>query len=162
VAIGPIQELLRRDHDRLAELLETASIGPQLDLECFHGFRAGLLRHIAMEEKILLPAAKRLRGGEPLAAAHQLRLDHAALAALLVPTPTPVIVGRLRALLDVHNALEEGAAGVYAQCEELAQDEVDALLLELQSARPVKLAPYQDGPRAFASIERLLRAAGRG
>jgi hypothetical protein len=108
-----------------------------------------------------LPTAKRLRGGRPLPAARQLRLDHAALAALLVPTPTPATVERLRALLDVHNALEEGDDGVYAQCERLAHTEADSLLRDLENARPVKLAPYQDGPRAIASIERLLRAAGR-
>jgi hypothetical protein len=161
VKTGPIQDLLSRDHDRLEELLEAVSGDQRIDHERFHEFRAGLLRHIGMEEKILLPAAKRLRGGEALPAARQLRLDHAALAALLVPTPTPVIIGRLRALLHVHNGLEEGDEGVYARCEHLVGEEGDALLREMRSARPVKLAPYQDGPRALASIDRLLRAAGR-
>jgi hypothetical protein len=41
-----------------------------------------------MEEKVLLPAAQKARGGEPLQIAAKLRLDHGALAALLVPTPT--------------------------------------------------------------------------
>jgi len=43
-----------------------------------------------MEERILLPAAQRLRGGERLPIAARLRLDHGALAALLVPSATPV------------------------------------------------------------------------
>jgi hypothetical protein len=158
---SPVHDLLQRDHDRIAALLEAARSGTPIDVVAFHDFRGALLRHIGMEEKILLPLVKRLRGGEPLPSARQLRLDHAALAALLVPTPTPEIVRRLRDLLEVHNAIEEGDTGVYAQCEAIAQPQRDALLEALQNAPPVKLAPYQDGPRAHASIERLLRAAGR-
>jgi hypothetical protein len=37
-----------------------------------------------MEEKVLLPFAQKKRGGEPLPIAAKLRLDHGALAALLV------------------------------------------------------------------------------
>ena len=64
-----------------------------------------------MEEKILLPAAQRLRGGEPLLIASKLRLDHGALAALLMPTPTVAIIARIRGILKGHNALEEGPGG---------------------------------------------------
>jgi hypothetical protein len=57
----------------------------------FAEFRAGLLRHIAMEEKVLLPDA-RLRRGEPLPIAKQLLEDLALLASLMVPTPTHELV----------------------------------------------------------------------
>ncbi len=158
VTLGPIQEGLCRDHAELARLLDAADRGATIDADAFQAFRGRLLRHIGMEEKLLLPAAKRARGGAALPLARQMRLDHAALAALLVPTPTPAIVGTLRALLAVHDAMEEGEGGVYAQCEPAA---CDALLRALREARIPKLAPYQDGPRATASIERLLLAAGR-
>lgn len=161
VAIESIRELLERDHDRLAELLDGACRGETIAIAEFDPFRAGLLRHIGMEEKILLPAVKQILGGESLPSAHQMKLDHSALAALLVPTPTPAIVERLRGLLEAHNAMEEGDGGVYAQCEKQAVERRDQLLRALHEFRPVKLAPYQDGPRAFASIERLLRATGR-
>jgi hypothetical protein len=161
MAAGPIHDCLRRDHQRLAAILDACSGCEKLDIEAFSEFRGGLLRHIGMEEKILLPAVKRLRGGVPLPSARQMRLDHAAIAALLVPTPTHEILRRLRSLLDVHNALEEGDAGVYAQSEAIALAESDSLLHALRNAPLPKLAPFQDGPRAFASIERLLRAAGR-
>ena len=153
--------MLQRDHERLAALLESACAGAAIDATSFKTFRAGLLRHIGMEEKVLLPQIKRLRGGEPLPLAPQMKLDHAALAALLVPTPTPALVERLRALLEVHNEMEEGDGGVYAQCERIALEECGALLGALRAAPPVKVAPYQDGPRTLASIERLLRATGR-
>ena len=153
---------MQRDHDRLAALLEAAcSGGAAIEVTSFKAFRAGLLRHIGMEEKVLLPEVKRLRGGEPLSLAPQMKLDHAALAALLVPTPTPALVERLRALLEVHNEMEEGDGGVYAQCERIALEERDALLGALRAAPPVKVAPFQDGPRTLAAIERLLRATGR-
>lgn len=157
-----VRGLLESDHARLDRLLRAAAGGHGvIDRAVYEEFRAGLLRHIGLEEKILLPAAKRLRGGEPLAVARQLKLDHAALAALLVPTPTETIVTSLTSLLAVHNALEEGPLGVYAACEDLLGAAIPELLARLRAAPPVPTAPHFDGARAFAAIERLLRAAGR-
>ena len=102
--MGPIARYLADDHARLDALLTRGAT----DSAAYADFRRGLLRHIGMEEKILLPAAQRARGGEPLPAAARLRLDHGALAALLVPTPTPAIRAALRGILERHNALEEG------------------------------------------------------
>src|SRR5262245_30995230 len=76
---GAIARLLGDDHARLAGLLARAAADPA----AYAAFRRGLLRHIAMEEKILLPTAQRARGGKPLPLAGRLRLDHGALAALL-------------------------------------------------------------------------------
>jgi iron-sulfur cluster repair protein YtfE (RIC family) len=82
--LGPINHFLAEDHRRLEDLRARASAGPGgLDLNAYGEFRAGLLRHIGMEESILIPAAQRARGGEPVPVAAKLRLDHAALAALL-------------------------------------------------------------------------------
>jgi hypothetical protein len=62
-----------------------------------------LFRHIGVEEKILLPAAQTARGGNALPLAAKLRLDHGALAALLVLTPTNAIIAAIRAILAAHN-----------------------------------------------------------
>ena len=161
-ATTTVRELLERDHVRLDRLL-AAALEPSstIDLTAYAEFRAGLLRHIGMEEKILFPAARRLRGGQPLDQAQQARLDHAALAALLVPTPTIDLVTKIRALLALHNPLEEGPTGIYAACDALAAAELPELLARLRSAPAVPAAKHFDGPRAFAGIERLLRAAGR-
>jgi hypothetical protein len=107
-----------------------------------------------------LPAAKRLRGGEPLPEAPLLRADHAALAAMLVPTPTRALLEQIRVVLAVHNPIEEAPDGVYATCEQLFADEAPALLQQLCDAPLVPLARHFDGPRAFEGIDRLLRAAG--
>ena len=87
---GRLCRFLADDHARLDALLQRAIASPgEIDRAAYAEFRAGLLKHISMEEKILLPAAQRTRGGEPLPFAAKLRLDHGALATLLVPTPTP-------------------------------------------------------------------------
>jgi hypothetical protein len=85
-----------------------------------------------MEKKILLPAAQRLRDGKPLPIASKLRLDHGALAALLVPTPSRAIIAAIRAILQAHNPIEEGRGGLYEQCEELAGAETDQILIQLR------------------------------
>ena len=157
-----LQSFLTADHARLDALLARATAQPDaIDRSLYEEFRAGLLRHIGMEEKILLPFVRRRREGEPLPIAGQLKHDHAALAALLVPTPTKSIIHALRAVLGAHNPLEEDPGGLYETCDKLAAGERGTLLQRLQAAPPVSLAPHFDGPRAFESIERLLRAAGR-
>ncbi|HJS67185.1 MAG TPA: hemerythrin domain-containing protein, partial [Nitrospiraceae bacterium] len=95
---GPITHFLLEDHRRLEGLLQSAvaQVG-SVDQGTYDQFRAGLLRHIGMEEKILLPAAQRLRGGEPLPIASKLRLDHGAIASLLMPPPTASIIATIRA-----------------------------------------------------------------
>jgi hypothetical protein len=158
---GPVACFLAEDHKRLGALLQRAAAHPaEIDRAAYAEFRAGLLKHIGMEEKILLPAAQRARGGEPLPIAAKLRLDHGALAALLVPTPTPAIIAALRAILAAHNTTEEGPGGVYEVCEQLAGPEAEALLARLRAAPEVPVAPYSDGPRVLAAARRALARAG--
>jgi hemerythrin HHE cation binding domain-containing protein len=150
------------DHERLDELLRSCASGATIERVPYEAFRGGLLRHIGIEEKILIPFARR-RQPEVQALAKQLKLDHGAIAALLVPTPTPALVAQLRAVLTAHNPLEEGQGGLYAICARLAQEDGSegALVSAIHDAPDVPLAAHFDGERAFASIERLLRAAGR-
>jgi Hemerythrin HHE cation binding domain len=157
----PLTSFLAGDHARLDGLLRQAlTAGGAVDRAASADFRAGLLRHISLEEKILLPAAQRWQGGDPLPMAATLRRDHGALAALLVPTPTPAIIAALRTILAAHNALEAGPGGVYEHCEQLAGTEVDALLAQLQAAPDVPVAPYSDGPQVMSVVYRALARAG--
>jgi hypothetical protein len=158
---GPLTTFLAGDHTRLDGLLQRAMTATgAVDRAAAAEFRAGLLRHISLEEKILLPAAQRWQGGVPLPLAAKLRLDHGALAALLVPTPTPAIIAAIRTALAAHNALEEGPGGVYERCEQLADTEADALLAQLQAAPEVPVAPYSDGPQVMSVVRRALERAG--
>ena len=158
---GTLYRFFAEDHDRLDGLLRRSiSEAGAIDRGAYAEFRAGLLKHISMEEKVLLPAAQRLRGGEPLAMAATLRLDHSALAALLVPTPTRTIIAAIRAILGPHNAREEGPGGVYECCEHLVGSEAEALLSELRVAPEVPMAPHSDGPEVMAVVRRALARAG--
>jgi hypothetical protein len=158
---GTLYRFFAEDHDRLDGLLRRSiTEAGAIDRGAYAEFRAGLLKHISMEEKVLLPAAQRLRGGAPLAVAATLRLDHSALAALLVPTPTRPILAAIRAIRGPHNAREEGPGGVYKCCEQLVGGEAEALLSELRAAPEVPLAPHSDGPQVMAVVRRALARAG--
>jgi hypothetical protein len=156
---GPLYHFFAADHRRLDAFLRRAMTDAGvIEHDAYAEFRAGLLKHIGMEEKILLPTVRRLRGGKPLAVAAKLRLDHGALAALLVPTPT--IIAALRAILGAHNALEEGPGGLYECCERLVGAEAEALPAELHAAPEVPVAPHADGPQVMDVVRRTLTRAG--
>jgi hypothetical protein len=56
---GPIGSLLAAEHRHLERMFEKATADPErIDVEKYARFRAGLLKHIAAEEKTLIPAAK--------------------------------------------------------------------------------------------------------
>jgi hypothetical protein len=97
---GRLFRFLADDHARLDDLLTQAmNRDGSIDRTLYDAFRAGLLRHIGMEERIFLPAVQRLAGGQSLPIAVPLRFDHAALPAL-------------RTILLKHNTCEEGPDGL--------------------------------------------------
>ena len=125
---GILTAYLAGDHDRLDNLLRRALRAPgEIDMEPFAEFRAGLMRHIAMEEKVMLPAVAAMQGGRQADVAAKLRLDHGALVALLVPPPTPSIIATMLSILGRHNELEEKDGGVYEQVDTLSGAEAEPL-----------------------------------
>jgi hypothetical protein len=133
------------DHVQMDRALEAAATTDPIDEVAYARFRHDLLRHIAMEEKVLLPFAREKRGGTlPIAAA--LRADHGEIAKLLVRSPTHEIFDELTALLARHNPLEEGPDGLYATCDALAKGEAEAVVARLRAQPKVPLAKYYDGP----------------
>jgi len=150
---------LSTDHRRLDALLDRAENTP-LDIDSYKEFRKGLLRHIGIEEKIIFPALTRLRDGLPPDAATKLKLDHGALVALLVPTPTPAIIGVIRSILEMHNALEEGEEGVYRQIDRLAGDELEELISKIKSAPEVPVLAFNDRPGIMEVTRRAVERAG--
>ncbi len=159
--IGKIHRYLADDHRRLDDLLDRAMADPEnIDAAAYGQFRVGLLTHIGMEEKVLLPAARKQRGGEPLPVAAKLRLDHGALTALLVPSPTAKVVAAIRTILKLHNPLEEDPGGMYDQCEELVAAEVDEILVQLQNVHEVRVLPHVNSPFVIESARRALVRAG--
>ena len=149
------------DHDRLDGLLTRATSQPGvIDIAPFAEFRKGLLGHIAMEEKVILPTIARFQNGKQAEVAARLRLDHGAIVALLVPPPTPSIVATLLSILRVHNALEEEDGGLYQLLQKLAEAEQDAVLKKMKSARDVKVLPHNDRPDIIEATRRAVARAG--
>ena len=158
---GKIFRYLSDDHLKLDDALQRATSHPEIiDMPAYAEFREGLLRHIGMEEKILLPAARTANGGKPVAFEERLHLDHCALAALLVPTPTPSILNAIKTILEKHNPLEEGPGALYEECEQLLGSELDAVLQRLTTAPRVRVAPHADSAISFESARIALRNAG--
>jgi hypothetical protein len=144
---GPLHRFFDADHRRLDALLRGATADPdRIDLTLFGEFRAGLLKHIGMEEKVLFLAAGRARNDHlPLFA--KLRVDHGAIASLLVPTPTLSLVAEIVDVLGPHNRREEEEGGVYDICDEaVGTVEADRLLEELRYFPEVRLKGYNDAP----------------
>ena len=113
-----------------------------------------------MEEKILLPSIQRRRGSEPLPIAARLRLDHGAIATLLVPTPRGAILRALKAVLAIHNQVEEGPDGVYAECDRKADTESQVLVRRLSVAPEVRAAAHVDDAKIESAARwELARAA---
>lgn len=157
-----ITEWLVDDHRRLHALLEKARSSESFDTEAFATFRAGLLRHIAIEEKLLLPAARRARDGVAIERAWDLRMDHAALTSLLVPTPDAALVGEILSILGPHDDKEEGPAGVYAECEQLlSEGDSHALTERALALPPIPLAAHFDGQGALRTAKAALGSAQR-
>lgn len=147
IEIGAIEAFMTHDHARLDRLLRLAEpVDGEIDVDRYEEFRRDLLRHIAMEEKVLLPFARAKRKGEPLPLAKALRADHGQIARLLVPTPSRPLIGALCALLGRHNVLEEGPGGLYAVCDVLAGSESSEVVARLAAQPPVPVARHYDGP----------------
>ena len=158
---GILYQYLSGDHARLDALLKSAVATPGLiDMDPYSRFRKRLLRHISMEEKIVLPAIAKRQGGKKAAIAERLRLDHGAIVSLLVPPPSPSIIRTIRSIFAVHNPLEEQDGGLYQLFETLAGDESEKLLAELQAAPEVLVLPHNEQPEILEVTKRAVARAG--
>ena len=156
-----LHDFFTQDHRRLEAILDQAIAHlPEINMELFAQFRIGLLTHIKMEEKIFFLAAQKANDNTPLPYAAQLRLEHGAITALLVPTPTSEIVKVLMHVLDVHDEVEEKKGGMYEACEKLTQQETQELLEKLKAVTPVPVHPHNDAPIAMEAAKRALLRAG--
>jgi len=158
---GVLYQYLSNDHDRLDDLLERATAKPGvIDSKTYADFRKRLLRHISIEEKIVLPAIARWRGGQKAAFADRLHLDHGAIVALMVPPPSPSIILTLKSVFAVHNPLEENSGGLYDIFETLAGAETETMLEELKAAPAVPVLPHNPKPELLELAKKALARAG--
>ncbi len=162
VVARPILDLLAADHVMLDALLRGA-LAPSgaVDPRSFQDFREALLRHIAIEENVLLPAARAARGGDPLPGARRLRVEHGAIAALLVPFPTADTILELRKILGPHNVVEDCHGGVYEACDALLASRADEIVRRIREYPHVAPPPHQGGVRACRTAREALLEAAR-
>jgi hemerythrin superfamily protein len=157
----PLYNFFTNDHRRIEALLDKATEKPDaIQMEYYHQFRTGLLRHIKMEEKILFPAAQKANDNSPLPLTAKLRLDHGALTSLMVVPPNPEVIKVLRQVLEKHDLLEEEPGGMYDVCEKLAKDETQKLLEQLEQTTEVPVHPHNTAAYALDSAKRALQRAG--
>jgi hypothetical protein len=71
------------------------------------------------------------------------------------------VARQLRAILAVHDALEEGPDGAYEACDRLLAGETAALIEQLKAYPAVRTAPHNDGPLVERHIAETLALAGR-
>jgi hypothetical protein len=156
-----LYKYLANDHDRISSLLEQAAgKGRPVDIQVYEEFRKALLRHISIEEKIAFPALIRLQGGASNPVLKKLRLDHGAIATLLVPQPTPSVTATLSSILSVHNAFEEQAGGIYEMLDRLAGADTRSLLEQFQAAPEVPVLPTKPLSQAIEAVRRAVARAG--
>lgn len=155
-----VHEYLAADHDRIDGWLQLACAEPGIiDRVAYAEFRKGLLRHIAMEEKVLFPALERLNG-ERLPVLDRLHLDHGALVALLVPPPSLEVVSTIQSILSGHNLLEEEETGVYRLLDRLSGDDGAEVLEALQRTPEVPVQPHNTKPEVLDATRRAVERAG--
>lgn len=165
--VGPQAQALRawlaRDHAEIDVLLRTAIDAEPFDGATFAGFRERLLRHIGIEERLLFPAVKRVNAGHLPEGVAALRIDHAALTSLLVPTPDRALGLEIAGLLARHNDLEERPGGAYDQCLALLDEPTaEELLRSAEGRLPVPTTKYFDGPGTVRTAQEALQKAQRG
>lgn len=158
---GELYAFFRNDHKRLDELLSHIfAPSGEMNSYVYDEFRKGILKHISLEEKLLLPTVQRLQGGTPYTKASQIKLDHGALAALLVPPPSPKIIAIIRGILQVHNRIEEETGGMYEVCEKLVADDLDSVLEKVKAFPDVPLNPNNSNPEVLKATRRAVERAG--
>ncbi len=150
-----------QDHRRLEAIMAAAFADPDaIDHKLYDQFRAGLLRHIGMEEKILFVAAQAANGGEPLPIQGKLRLDHGALTSLMVIPPSTALKKVIMHVLDLHDELEEEPGGMYDACENLTAHQTQELLDRLAQVLATPVHPPNPSPKAIGAARRAMARAG--
>ena len=157
----PLHHFFTTDHHRLEKLLNKATEHPgDIEMNYYHQFRTGLLRHIKMEEKTIFPAAKKANPEIMQALIPRYRLEHGALTALMVPPPTLSLIKVIRHVLEKHDFAEEEPGGLYDVCEALTHGQTQQLLDQLANTEEVPVHPPNPAPIAIESARRALARAG--
>lgn len=157
----PLHQFFTEDHHRIDTMLnEAIKLPGEIDMNYYHQFRIGLLRHIKMEEKTLFPAAKKVNLAMMNKVIPRYRLEHGALTALMVPPPTLSLIKVIRFVLEKHDLAEEEPGGLYDICEALTHGQTQQILALLEDTEEVPVHPPNSAQIAIDSAKRALIRAG--
>lgn len=155
-----ISDYLANDHNRLDDLLQRViTTSGAINDDAYSQFRQGLLRHIGIEEKILIPALQSSLDEEMKKTLERIRMDHSAIVALLVPPPSPAIVSALKMILNGHNELEEANGGFYERAD-IADEQSEQIAEKVKQYPEVKSLPNNPEPKVLEATRRALERAG--
>lgn len=156
----PLHQFFENDHEQIDELLRKATAPEDgFNLEYYYEFRARLLRHIKMEEKVLFPAARNIDPDLMQDLLPKYRSEHGAITSLMVPPPTASLIKVIRYVLECHNDAEERPGGLYDVCEALTRDQAQELLEELKNTAKVPMHLPNPAPIALEAAKRALARA---
>lgn len=156
----PLYRFFTDDHHRIEGLLDSATAKPgKIDMEYYSRFRAGLLRHIKMEERILFPAAKSVNKELMESLIPRFKAEHGALTALMVPPPDASLIHAIRFVLQKHDKAEEKPGGMYDVCEKLTRSRTQDLIDQLVDVPEVLLQSHNPAPIALEAAKRALKRA---
>lgn len=151
-----IVRVMDQQHRRLDWLLGEA-VGDQqrLDAGAYTAFRETMLRHIGIEEKVLLAGLR--EAGVPWSRAAAIHREHAAFAALLAGEPDLAVALEVDRLFTQHLRLEEGPEGLFATCQRALSAEV--LVVSAHAYPRVRPAPWSKAPWIPRTVETALELA---
>jgi hypothetical protein len=152
--------ILASQHRSIEHLFLSSTTDPEaVDASMYDEFRSKLLRHIAIEENIVLPLLrKHLRGGFPMEL--QLRMEHDALAALCVLPPSPEVLYSMHSLLIRHDRLEEAHGTLYDLFDDCVRREPENIAEHIATFRQSATPRYINNPLALEYARRAIARAG--
>src|SRR5215467_14612921 len=152
----PIYRFLSEDHRGLSSLLERSMRPGGINPAAYAEFPCGFTQAHRYGRKNFAPCRA--------TAARRRATPYCGWIMELLPRFScprrPAIVAALRTILSAHNPIEEGADGLYEQCENLAGAEVERILAQLKSAPAVKVAPHVEAPTVIEATRRAMAKAG--
>ncbi len=147
--------LLREHRELLAMITACTRREGEVDLHAFDQYRLRQLRHVAIEEKVLLPA---LAERTPLGPAFQngLRKDHETIVVLCVTAPDPDFVHDLQEFIAWHQRVEEQPGGLFELYQRHVGDDrgVDKALAQLPA---IALPSFATGAGVSLVVQQTLR-----
>lgn len=153
-----IVRVMDNQHRRIEWLLtESLGDGDQraLDLAAYTAFRETMLRHIGIEEKLLLAGLREAQ--VQFAPAWAIHRDHAALASLMSAEPDLALALEVARLVDTHMTLEEGPQGLFSVCARSLSEE--ALVVGAHAYPEVKPAPWSKAEWLPRTVQAALELA---